>query len=59
LTNRDVGPFALTNRECERQVMQAERAFLEALRAAQKWDTQDNRLTLEGPRGSLELERAM
>lgn len=54
-----VGPFALTNRECERQVMQSERAFLEALRAAQKWDTQGNRLTLEGPRGSLELERAM
>lgn len=54
-----VGPFALTNRECERQVMQSERAFLEALRAAQKWDTQGNRLMLEGPRGSLELERAM
>jgi heat shock protein HslJ len=54
-----VGPFALTNRECSREVMSAERGFLEALRAARQWDTQGNRLTLSGPRGELVLERAM
>lgn len=54
-----VGPFALTDRECARDVMSAERGFLEALRAAREWDTQGNRLTLNGPRGELVLERAM
>ncbi|MCC5976875.1 MAG: META domain-containing protein [Salinarimonas sp.] len=54
-----VGPFALTNRECGREVMSAERGFLEALRAAREWDTQGNRLTLNGPRGELVLERSM
>ena len=37
-----VGPFALTNRECERQVMQAgARLPRGPAAAAQKWDTQD------------------
>ena len=54
-----VGPFALTRRECASAEMQKERGFLEALRAAQRWDTEGPRLTLQGPRGELVLERAL
>lgn len=54
-----VGPFALTRRECDSAAMQKERGFLEALRAAQRWDIEGPRLTLQGPRGELVLERAL
>lgn len=54
-----VGPFALTRRECAAAAMQKERSFLEALRAAQRWDVEGPRLTLQGPRGELVLERAL
>ncbi|MGP9819911.1 META domain-containing protein [Salinarimonas sp. NSM] len=54
-----VGPFALTRRECDNSTMQKERTFLEALRAAQTWDTEGPRLTIKGPRGELVLERAL
>ncbi|GGK18670.1 META domain-containing protein [Salinarimonas ramus] len=54
-----VGPFALTRRECDNATMQKERGFLEALRAAQRWDTEGPRLTIQGPRGELVLERAL
>ncbi|MGJ3263682.1 MAG: META domain-containing protein [Salinarimonas sp.] len=54
-----VGPFALTRRQCDSATMQKERTFLEALRAAQRWDTEGPRLTIQGPRGELVLERAL
>lgn len=54
-----VGPFALTRRDCDAATMRKERSFLEALRAAQRWDTEGPRLTIQGPRGELVLERAL
>ena len=54
-----VGPFALTRRQCDQGTMARERAFLEALRAGQRWSAQGATLTIEGPRGTLTFERAL
>ncbi len=54
-----VGPFALTKRSCEREIMNAEQAFLLALRTAQKWDTNGPTLTISGPNGEIRLERSL
>lgn len=54
-----VGPFALTRRECDGATMRREREFLEALRAAQKWETEGPRLTIQGARGNVVLEPAL
>lgn len=54
-----VGPFALTNRECDRTTMAAERSFLTALRAAQRWRIEGNVMTISGPGGELRLERSL
>lgn len=54
-----VGPFALTNRECDRATMASERSFLTALRAGQRWRIEGNVLTISGPGGELRLERSL
>lgn len=54
-----VGPFALTRRQCDQATMARERAFLEALRAGQRWSAEGPMLTIEGPRGTLTFERAL
>lgn len=54
-----VGPFALTRRQCDAATMRKEREFLEALRGAQRWDTDGPTLTIQGQRGTLTLQRAL
>lgn len=54
-----VGPFALTKRACPKDVMDAEHAFLVALRAAQKWDIVAGQLVIRGPAGELKFDRSI
>ena len=54
-----VGPFALTRMQCDQATMQRERAFLEALRAASRWDLVDGQLVIRGARGEVRLQQAL
>ncbi len=54
-----VGPIALTKKACDAGQMASERAFLVALRAAQKWDLVDGRLVITGGAGELRFERGL
>ncbi|MGL4976130.1 MAG: META domain-containing protein [Bosea sp. (in: a-proteobacteria)] len=54
-----VGPIALTKKACDAGQMASERAFLVALRAAQKWDLVDGRLVITGGGGELRFERGL
>lgn len=54
-----VGPFALTKRACAKDVEAAERAFLIALRTAQRWDIVGGQLVLQGQSGVVKAERSL
>lgn len=52
-----VGPIALTKRACDKGLLDFERTYLTALRAAQKWDLVNGRLVLKGGAGEVQLSR--
>ncbi len=54
-----VGPFALTKKSCSKEVMDAERAFLLALRAAKNWDLNLGQLIIRGDAGELRFDRSL
>jgi heat shock protein HslJ len=54
-----VGPFALTKKACDKGLMSSERAFLTALRAAAKWDSDGKELVVKGLSGELKFERVL
>lgn len=54
-----VGPIAVTRRACESGASTMERSYLQALRAARRWDLQQGRLVLSGGAGELRFERAL
>lgn len=54
-----VGPFALTKKDCGKDVMALEHDFLVALRAAQKWDLLAGQLVIKGPAGELRFDRSI
>jgi heat shock protein HslJ len=54
-----VGPFALTKKKCDQGVMEAERAFLVALRTAMQWDLEGTTLVIKGQSGELRFERSI
>ncbi|MDJ1157895.1 META domain-containing protein [Chelatococcus sp. SYSU_G07232] len=54
-----VGPLAMTKKDCGKEAMAAERAYLIAVRAAQKWDVVDGQLVLTGQGGTLKFERSL
>jgi heat shock protein HslJ len=54
-----VGPFALTKKACDKALLDQERAFLTALRAAQKWDLEGGFLVVKGQAGELRFERVL
>lgn len=54
-----VGPLALTKRACDKGRMDAEMAFLTALRTSAKWDTHIGTLIIKGPNGELRFERSL
>jgi heat shock protein HslJ len=54
-----VGPINLTKRSCAKELMDAETAYLTALRTAQKWDLIAGRLVVKGPNGEIIFDRSI
>lgn len=54
-----VGPIAVTKRSCDKGLLDFEKAFLMALRTANKWDLVNGRLVLKGSAGELTLSRSL
>ena len=54
-----VGPFALTKKQCPKDVMEVERGFLLSLLGGATWDLVNGELVIKGPRGSIRLVRSL
>jgi heat shock protein HslJ len=54
-----VGPLALTKKQCDKAVMEAERTYFIALRTAAQWDLEGTILVIKGPNGELRFERSI
>ena len=54
-----VGPFALTKKQCDKDTMEAERAFLVALRTSGQWDFEGTTLVVKTQSGDLRFERSI
>lgn len=54
-----VGPIATTKKECGTAAMEAEKAFLLAIRTLHVWNTKDSDLYLAGEKGELIFERSL
>jgi heat shock protein HslJ len=54
-----VGPLALTKKQCEKDVMESERAFLVALRTSMQWDLDGLTLVVKTQSGELRFERSI
>ena len=54
-----VGPYALTKKQCAKDVMQLELGFLSALVGSPTWDLVNGDLVIKGPRGALRLARSL
>lgn len=54
-----VGPIAVTRKECDKGVMDAEKDYLIALRTARQWEVRDGNLYLRSERGELKFARAL
>jgi|APCry1669189070_1035195.scaffolds.fasta_scaffold28261_2 heat shock protein HslJ len=54
-----VGPLALTKKECEKPVMELEKAYLLALRTSQQWQIKDGALYMLGEKAELKFQRAL
>ena len=54
-----VGPYALTKKECPKDVKALEFGFLSALLGSPEWDLVNGDLIIKGPRGTMRLERSL
>ena len=54
-----VGPFALTKKQCPKDVMAIEFGFLTGLLGEPSWDLVNGDLVIKGPRGTMRLERSL
>jgi heat shock protein HslJ len=54
-----VGPYALTKKQCPKDIMQVELGFLSALVGNPVWDLVNGDLVIKGPRGALRLARSL
>src|SRR5208283_904325 len=54
-----VGPFALTKKQCPKDVMQIEVGFLSTLIGNPTWDLVNGDLVIKGPRGTARLARSL
>ena len=54
-----VGPFALTKKQCDKDIMQIEVGFLSTLLGSPSWDLVNGDLVIKGPRGSARLARSL
>jgi heat shock protein HslJ len=53
------GPYALTKKQCPKDIMQLELGFLSALLGEPAWDLVNGDLVIKGPRGALRLARSL
>ncbi len=54
-----VGPFALTKKQCAKDVMAIEGGFLSTLVGNPTWDLVNGDLVIKGPRGAARLARSL
>jgi heat shock protein HslJ len=54
-----LGPYALTKKQCAKDVMAIEFSFLSALTGSPSWDLVNGDLVIKGPKGSLRLARSL
>jgi heat shock protein HslJ len=54
-----VGPYALTKKQCPKEVMAVEFGFLSALTGGPTWDLVNGDLVIKGPKGALRLARSL
>ena len=54
-----VGPLALTKKQCDKAVMEAERAYFVAIRTAMQWDLEGTTLVIKSQSGDLRFERSI
>jgi heat shock protein HslJ len=54
-----VGPFALTKKQCPKDVMAVEFGFLSSLTGSPSWDLVNGDLVIKGPKGTLRLARSL
>ena len=54
-----VGPFALTKKQCPKDVMAVEFGFLSSLIGNPSWDLVNGDLVIKGPRGAMRLARSL
>jgi heat shock protein HslJ len=54
-----VGPFALTKKQCAKDLMQLEIGFLSTLIGNPTWDLVNGDLVIKGPRGTARLARSL
>jgi heat shock protein HslJ len=54
-----IGPFALTKKQCDKDVMAVEFGFLSALTGSPTWDLVNGDLVIKGPKGTLRLARSI
>jgi heat shock protein HslJ len=54
-----VGPVAVTNKVCDKPVMDAEKAYLLGLRTALQWDAKDGLLYMRSEKSELKFERSL
>jgi heat shock protein HslJ len=54
-----VGPFALTKKQCAKEIMAVEFGFLSSLTGSPSWDLVNGDLVIKGPKGTLRLARSL
>ena len=54
-----VGPFALTKKQCPKDIMAIEFGFLSTLTQSPSWDLVNGDLVIKGPRGTMRLARSL
>jgi heat shock protein HslJ len=54
-----VGPYALTKKQCDKDIMAIEFGFLSALMAEPTWDLVNGELVIKGQRGALRMVRSL
>ena len=54
-----VGPYALTKKQCPKDIMQLEMGFLSGLLGSPEWDLVNGDLVIKGPRGTMRLARSL
>jgi heat shock protein HslJ len=54
-----VGPFALTKKQCAKDIMAVEYGFLSGLIGSPTWDLVNGDLVIKGPRGTMRLARSL